>query len=96
MRLFIRPFFGVFDFLFLSIRYIDERQKLYEEYTKASKDERTLMEKTYGKKQLNLMVESTLSEKYIEKESKPCPHCKVPIEVSLINESQCIQIINHY
>jgi len=60
----------------------DERQKLFQEYTAGTKEERQLLEKTYGRKQLALLVESTLSEKYIEKESKPCPHCKIPIEKS--------------
>lgn len=62
---------------------LDEKQKLFETYSNASKEEKLVMEKTYGKKQLALLVESTLSEKYIEKQSKPCPHCKIPIEVHL-------------
>lgn len=54
---------------------------VFKKYTEGTPSERKAMLKTYGEKQLKVLVENVLSEQWIQKESKQCPHCKVPIEV---------------
>ena len=58
----------------------DEKKAVYEKYTSGSTDDKKQLEKIYGKKQLGLLVETVLSEKWVNSRSKPCPHCSVPIE----------------
>jgi len=53
---------------------------VYEKYTTGSEEEKTQLEKRYGKRQLGLLVDTVLSEKWVNSRSKPCPHCSVPIE----------------
>jgi len=59
----------------------DEKKKIIEKYNSGNIDERKLMEKRYGKKQLATLVQTVMSEDWIENESKCCPHCKAPIQV---------------
>lgn len=54
------------------------------EYKNASPEEKLQLEKRYGKKQLQLMIDNTMSENWISNNSKNCPHCKVAIEVRII------------
>lgn len=45
------------------------------------------MEKRYGKRQLQTMIENAMSENWINDNSHNCPHCKTAIEVlNLIHE----------
>jgi E3 ubiquitin-protein ligase RNF14 len=57
-----------------------EAKLLYDKYVNASTDDKKQLERTYGKKQLELLVQQTLSEHWVTTQSKPCPHCKVPIQ----------------
>lgn len=40
------------------------------------------LENRYGKKQLQTLVENTMSENWINSNSRNCPHCNAAIEVS--------------
>ncbi|XP_065557286.1 E3 ubiquitin-protein ligase RNF14-like isoform X2 [Artemia franciscana] len=55
---------------------------MFKLYRDACGDEKLDLEKRYGKKQLQNLVERVLSEDWIEEFSKACPHCKAKIEKS--------------
>ncbi|CAL8081291.1 unnamed protein product [Orchesella dallaii] len=57
-----------------------DMKDVFKKYTEGTPEEKQAMVKTYGEKQLKILVENVLSEQWIQKESKSCPHCKVPIE----------------
>ncbi|XP_051171593.1 E3 ubiquitin-protein ligase RNF14-like [Leptopilina boulardi] len=59
-----------------------DKQSLMKEYKNASPEGKLQLEKRYGKKQLQLMIDNTMSENWITNNSKNCPHCKVAIEKS--------------
>ena len=50
-----------------------ERKKLITEYMGADDSHKIQMEKRYGKKQLQTMVDMFMSEKYLCENTKPCP-----------------------
>jgi len=52
------------------------------------------MEKRYGKRQLQTMIENTMSENWINDNSHNCPHCKTAIEVlnSIYEKICCNQL----
>jgi hypothetical protein len=62
--------------------YLDEKKEVYSKYTEGTEADRKQLEKTYGKKQLSLLIETVQSEVWVSSRSKPCPHCAVPIDVS--------------
>ncbi|KYN38237.1 E3 ubiquitin-protein ligase RNF14 [Trachymyrmex septentrionalis] len=59
-----------------------EKQRLLNEYQSASNEKKAEMEKHYGKRQLQTMLENTMSENWINDNSHNCPHCKTAIEKS--------------
>jgi len=59
----------------------DEKRHLVEEYCNASKERRLQMEQRYGKKQLQALVDTSLSETWLFNNSKKCPSCSAAIEV---------------
>ncbi|KAK2580463.1 hypothetical protein KPH14_006205 [Odynerus spinipes] len=59
-----------------------EKQQLVNEYQAASDDKKLKMEQRYGKKQLQILVENTMSENWITSNSHHCPHCNAAIEKS--------------
>ena len=50
-----------------------EKKKLITEYMGADDSHKIQMEKRYGKKQLQTMVDMFMSEKYLCENTKPCP-----------------------
>lgn len=54
--------------------------QLVSEYQEASDDKKLQMEQRYGKKQLQTLVENTMSENWIQTNSQKCPKCKAAIE----------------
>lgn len=58
-----------------------EKQRLLKEYQSASNEKKAEMEKYYGKKQLQTLIENVMSENWINDNSHNCPHCKTAIEV---------------
>lgn len=60
---------------------IADMKEVFRKYTEGTPAEKKALLNAYGKKQLGLLVDNILSEQWVQKESKPCPHCKVPIEV---------------
>lgn len=60
---------------------IAEKQRLFNEYQSASNEKKAEMEKRYGKRQLQTMIENAMSENWINDNSHNCPHCKTAIEV---------------
>lgn len=59
-----------------------EKQKLVSEYQKATDERKLELEKRYGKKNLQDLVESTMSEDWIHSNTNNCPQCNAPIEKS--------------
>ncbi|KAG8226845.1 hypothetical protein J437_LFUL004086 [Ladona fulva] len=58
------------------------QKKLAEQYKNADEGEQAHLEKKYGKKQLQLLLESYLSESWIVDNSQNCPTCNAAIEKS--------------
>lgn len=61
--------------------FVADKQKLVNEYENASDTQKLVLENRYGKKQLQILVENTMSENWISDNSHNCPHCKAAIEV---------------
>ena len=61
-----------------------EAEFLYEQYVTGTKKEKEYLERKYGKKQLK-KLEQAFSENWVSAYTKPCPKCKVPIEVNASN-----------
>ncbi|XP_023717242.1 E3 ubiquitin-protein ligase RNF14 isoform X2 [Cryptotermes secundus] len=59
-----------------------EKRHLVEEYSNASEERRVQMEQRYGKKQLQTLVDTSLSEIWVFTNSKKCPSCNAAIEKS--------------
>jgi E3 ubiquitin-protein ligase RNF14 len=59
----------------------DEKRHLVEEYCNASEEKKLQMEQRYGKKQLQALVDTSLSETWLFNNSKKCPSCSAAIEV---------------
>ncbi|CAN9500693.1 unnamed protein product [Ophioblennius macclurei] len=53
---------------------------LWKDYNSGSKERKRLLENRYGRKALKVLLGSTLSEKWIKNNSKPCPQCACKIE----------------
>ncbi|XP_031848101.1 E3 ubiquitin-protein ligase RNF14 [Nomia melanderi] len=60
--------------------YSDKMQQLVTEYQTASTERRLEIELRYGKKQLQTLVENSMSENWIKTNSQKCPKCHVAIE----------------
>ncbi|XP_015517528.1 E3 ubiquitin-protein ligase RNF14 [Neodiprion lecontei] len=52
-----------------------EQQKLIVEYQTANHAEKKLLEKKYGRRQLQIVVENHLTNSYLMDNTKPCPNC---------------------
>ncbi|XP_067010116.2 E3 ubiquitin-protein ligase RNF14 [Anabrus simplex] len=59
-----------------------EKRQLVEEYQNASLQRRAELEQRYGRKQLQTLVDTHMSESWINENSKNCPHCNAAIEKS--------------
>lgn len=59
-----------------------EKHRLVEEYCNASVERKVQMEQRYGKKQLQALVDTSLSENWLVNNSKKCPNCNAAIEKS--------------
>lgn len=59
-----------------------EQMELITKYMGAEGQEKSLLEKRYGKKQLQTMVDNFESETYLSENSKPCPKCQILIQKS--------------
>lgn len=60
----------------------EEKRQIVEEYEQADKETKFRLEKRYGKKQLQAMVQVHKSESWISTNSKACPSCGANIEKS--------------
>ena len=65
----------------------DEKRHLVEEYSNASRERKLQMEQRYGKKELQALVNTSLSGTWLFNNSKKCPSCNAAIEVIHINLS---------
>lgn len=71
---------------------IDEKKKLAEAYKNAPLQEKSEMEKLYGKKKLIELVANAETEKWIKRNSQKCPACRVNIEKNDgCNKMQCLK-----
>ncbi|XP_053989728.1 E3 ubiquitin-protein ligase RNF14-like [Hylaeus volcanicus] len=62
--------------------YSAETRQLVVEYQEASNERKLQMEQRYGKKQLQSLVDNTMSENWIKSNSQKCPKCNASIEKS--------------
>ncbi|XP_064481430.1 E3 ubiquitin-protein ligase RNF14-like [Ornithodoros turicata] len=58
----------------------DERREIRDRYVAATGAEKLEMERRYGKRTLQLLVVESLSQDWMNENSKKCPHCNVSIE----------------
>ncbi|XP_039284675.1 E3 ubiquitin-protein ligase RNF14 [Nilaparvata lugens] len=59
-----------------------EKEALLKEYLNGDEEVRRKMEQKYGKTRLGNLVQTSLSEKWIDNNSKNCPNCNASIEKS--------------
>lgn len=59
-----------------------EQRAIREEYLSASGAAKQAMEKRYGRRTLQLLVDESLTQDWMQENSKRCPHCSIAIEVS--------------
>ncbi|KAL7295891.1 hypothetical protein TKK_0010935 [Trichogramma kaykai] len=60
----------------------EEKLKILEEYKNGSPEEKAKLEMQYGKKQLQTLLDTYLSEQWLRENSKDCPKCSTSIEKS--------------
>lgn len=66
------------------MRHLDLRRKLLEHYENASPDEKDVFFNRFGGKAAFLkQLEAAKSDRWIERNSIPCPSCRSPIQVFL-------------
>ncbi|CAK9812758.1 E3 ubiquitin-protein ligase RNF14 [Anthophora quadrimaculata] len=71
--------------------------QLIEEYQNGNKEKKRLLEKEYGRKQLQIVVEEYLSKQYLKEHAKPCPNCcTVVSKISGCNKMTCIYCKVHF
>lgn len=58
----------------------EERKKIRDEYLKADKEEKLKMERRFGRRTLQMLVDEALSEEWVKNNSKNCPNCNSCIE----------------
>ena len=69
-----------------------ELKTLRIKYANASPEERLKLERKYGKRNLKYAVEDMISEDWISKNSKKCPHCKAVIQkIDGCNKMTCFR-----
>eukprot|EP00093_Oithona_nana_P001720 01720.XXX_1178_144_1 [CDS] Oithona nana genome sequencing. len=59
-----------------------EQQALLKEYMNSDPKKKTLLEKRYGKRRLQVMTDNLMSETYLTENTKACPKCQAPIQKS--------------
>lgn len=57
-----------------------EQRAIREEYLSATPAAKQAMEKRYGKRTLQLLVDESLTQDWMQENSKKCPHCGISIE----------------
>lgn len=57
-----------------------EKREICTKYLNSQGEEKELLERRYGKKVLQCLVENALSEEWVDSNSKKCPHCNASIE----------------
>jgi len=74
-----------------------EFRKLRDEYMYASEEERSLMEKKYGRRKLQHVFEEVVSDEWVKENSKKCPNCECSIQKSEgCNKMTCIKCRCHF
>ena len=75
----------------------DDIKKLHDEYTTASSEEREFLEKRFGKRRLQQMVDEVVSEKWIFSNAKQCPSCSASIQkIDGCNKMTCIKCRSYF
>ena len=64
-------------FVYLS----DDLRELREEYLSADPDKRKQMERRYGRKSIQQVVEESFTQDWLQEYSKKCPKCSTHIQV---------------
>ena len=67
---------------------------MYVAYINGDDGEKKDMERRYGKKQLEMLVDDIQTASWMGQHSKQCPHCKAHIEVSSFINDEPIRFIN--
>ena len=70
----------------------EELQKIRDEYLNGTKEEREALEKKYGRKVLQRLIEEHYSEAWVETFAKKCPSCQTVIEkIDGCNKMTCFK-----
>jgi len=74
-----------------------EQRAILERYNNSTGEEKTFLEKRYGKKQLATMSADLASEDYMASNARQCPHCNAPIEKNEgCNKITCWRCNTHF
>lgn len=74
-----------------------EFKKLQEQYLSASSEEKTKLEKMYGKQKLKNVFEELVSNEWLKANSKKCPNCSFGIEkIDGCNKMTCSRCRSHF
>ncbi|XP_033341708.2 E3 ubiquitin-protein ligase RNF14 [Megalopta genalis] len=69
---------------------LKNKEKLIQEYESGDKYKKQLLVKTYGRKQIEKLVEQHLTNEYLKRCAKPCPKCRTMIEkIDGCNKMEC-------
>ena len=77
-----KPFLCNFHALLFFRIHSHEQQALLKEYMNSDPKKKTLLEKRYGKRRLQVMTDNLMSETYLTENTKACPKCQAPIQKS--------------
>lgn len=76
---------------------VSESRKLRDEWMKSNAEERSLMERRYGKQRLQRVFEEVVSEAWLKENAKKCPSCGFSIQKSEgCNKMTCTKCRSHF
>ncbi|XP_076673803.1 E3 ubiquitin-protein ligase RNF14-like isoform X1 [Andrena cerasifolii] len=74
-----------------------EATKLIQDYQSGNQQQKRLLEKRHGRKQIQIIVEKHLTVEYLNKNAKACPSCQtMTVKISGCNKMTCIHCKAHF
>lgn len=74
-----------------------DARRLAEEYSAASREDKELLEKRYGKRRLQKLLDEVVSEEWLDANAKQCPCCKASIQkIDGCNKMTCLKCRTYF
>ena len=74
-----------------------DARKLTEEYSAASREDKELLERRYGKRKLQRLLDEVVSEEWLDANAKQCPCCKASIQkIDGCNKMTCLKCRTYF